>query len=281
MEDFDIEIQDIGTQFVNYGFEASVLHHATGWATHSFETHPTTQRSKNYVSRNPAALPNVAYVSVVDNECQFINVEGLNRSKPLARLHFLHKYSRENSITRFVSKDHQHIQLLSKEVLSSKSNNYYLINAFQEEEKEETYNSIDHESLYLDSNLFNDLQSLNRFNILVKAFIDEWKNYHNYLPVSERHAVSSIFDTIKYLVKLEFEDGAIEFLKDDGVKFTLVFPDERTLMINKTLIEKDDLKENEIVFSYFIKRKFIASYPVDTEYFVSTFNDFLLKNIKE
>lgn len=80
----------------------------------------------------------------------------------------------------------------------------------------------------------------------------------------------------KKLYKLPFQNCAIEINSDESMKFTLSFANDKLLMIttyNKP--EKLGIAKDQIMYSFFINRKLIASDVADLEVFTKNFKRYI------
>jgi len=114
-----------------------------------------------------------------------------------------------------------------------------------------------------------------RYFSLFRAYQKEFDQYHTYLRVSEHELLKQFNDVAEKLAQLKFIKAVVEFLKDDGFKFTLLFDDDKMVMVSKPIFGVEDLNESQIVFSYFVSRKFVASHAVELQEFVEKFKEFL------
>jgi len=85
--------------------------------------------------------------------------------------------------------------------------------------------------------------------------------------------ITETFDRIsKFISELNFEFGNVEIINSNKLKFTLLFPGKKLLLITKSIFpERIDFSSDEVIFSFFINRKLIASdvseFPVLTKGF--------------
>jgi hypothetical protein len=111
-----------------------------------------------------------------------------------------------------------------------------------------------------------------------KNFIDEIihidrdnDNYHKHL--------SLILESIDKFATVDFEVAALE-IGYDFYKFTLVFPENQTIMATKTLNPDSSLGYNELVFSYFKNKERIASNQNNEDAFIKGLIEYFNKNGK-
>jgi hypothetical protein len=69
------------------------------------------------------------------------------------------------------------------------------------------------------------------------------------------------FDRIsKFIAELDFEFENVEITNQSGIKFSLLFPENKLLLISKSVYpERIDFNSDEVIFSFFINRKLIVS----------------------
>lgn len=113
-------------------------------------------------------------------------------------------------------------------------------------------------------------------NKINKIFYQEYEKVYQNLTLS-KEIIFKIFDNIlNEINKLEFIDGTVELTSSHRIKFTLLFPDNKVLMITKYLKHKEfDLNEDDIIFSLFVNKKLIASDVSKISYFISGFKKYL------
>ena len=101
--------------------------------------------------------------------------------------------------------------------------------------------------------------NLKKLNI---SFNKELSAYSHYLTTNTKNA-KDIFNQIASLISyFQFKNATVELTKTNSIKFTLIFPGNKLLMISKPLSSIDNLKEEEVIFSLFINRELIASNAV-------------------
>lgn len=80
----------------------------------------------------------------------------------------------------------------------------------------------------------------------------------------------------KRLYRLPFQNSAVEINSDESMKFTLTFPNERLLMITKgNDYENLGIAKDQVIYSFFINRKLIASDVANLEVFIKNFKAYL------
>lgn len=114
------------------------------------------------------------------------------------------------------------------------------------------------------------------FDLLQGIFDKEYKKLHQNLKVS-KGVIFKVFENIcRYVAQLEFKNGTVELTSNCNIKFTLVFAENKVLMVTKYLKPENlRFKEGDIVFSLFVNKKLIASDVSEISYFVSGFKKYL------
>jgi hypothetical protein len=80
----------------------------------------------------------------------------------------------------------------------------------------------------------------------------------------------------KYIAEIDFETGTVEITNSNSIKFTLLFPDNRLLLITKSIFpEKFDFNSDEVIFSFFINRKLVASDVSEIPVLTKGFKEYL------
>jgi len=78
------------------------------------------------------------------------------------------------------------------------------------------------------------------------------------------------------LYKLPFQNCAVEINSDESMKFTLSFANDKLLMITRyNNPEKIGIDKNQIMYSFFINRKLIASDVANLEVFTKNFKGYI------
>lgn len=111
--------------------------------------------------------------------------------------------------------------------------------------------------------------------LLETSFKKEISKYsHNFTLPNKK--VQTIFTEAATIIsELPFDKGIVEITASDSIKFTLVFPGNRLLLISKPFEPIDDLREDEIIFSYFVNHELIMSNASEISKFVEGFKEFL------
>jgi hypothetical protein len=96
--------------------------------------------------------------------------------------------------------------------------------------------------------------------LLEDAFIKEFLLKENEFKACKSLLTDTFNSISKFIAELNFEAGTVEINNQKSIKFTLVFPEKKLLMITKYLSPKDfDFDPNEVIFSLFFNRKLIAT----------------------
>lgn len=77
----------------------------------------------------------------------------------------------------------------------------------------------------------------------------------------------------KYLDKLNYQDISLEIVRKEKLKFTLLFEDDKILMINKPIGEEFD--DNLIIYSFFIDDDLISSNISEISCFFDGFKEYI------
>ena len=92
---------------------------------------------------------------------------------------------------------------------------------------------------------------------------------------SDRLTQTTFENTAMLLAELPFTNAAVESTNSKSIRFSFVFPNNKLLLISKTLETLEDLEENEIIFSFFINRELIISNAAKISVFVEGFKQLL------
>jgi hypothetical protein len=101
--------------------------------------------------------------------------------------------------------------------------------------------------------------------------------YLNNLPVIGSNTTVETFSKMSTLLsEIKFEGHHLEIVESKSIKITLSFPDKKILMVSMFLNNDEaGLDNDEIVFSFFINRKLIASDVSKLPSFVKNFKEYL------
>lgn len=128
------------------------------------------------------------------------------------------------------------------------------------------------------TNQENKLSSLevNSMSMLISSYkkeIQRVKDRFSSLLESSGHIFSHVS---RKLYKLPFQNCAVEVSSDETMKFTLSFANDRLLMLTKHINpEKIGLSKDQIMYSFFINRKLIASDVTNLEVFTKNFKGYV------
>ena len=112
---------------------------------------------------------------------------------------------------------------------------------------------------------------------LRETFCREYEKVHENLTLSKETIFECFENVLKQVAQLEFIDAAVELTKTHNIKFTLLFPDNKVLMITKSLKPEDfDFKKDDIIFSLFVNKKLIATDVSEISCFISGFKKYLV-----
>jgi hypothetical protein len=112
--------------------------------------------------------------------------------------------------------------------------------------------------------------------VIKEAFLKEFL-LKSKLIRNSANLISEVSNKIfKYIAELDFETGTVEITNSNSIKFTLLFPDNRLLLITKSIFpEKFDFNTDEVIFSFFINRKLVASDVSEIPVLTKGFKEYL------
>jgi hypothetical protein len=87
----------------------------------------------------------------------------------------------------------------------------------------------------------------------------EFKKHKTYISTDIEKAKKITENIIEQLSFLTFEDISVELTPSNAVKFKILLDDDQLITITKPFEDLIDLKENEVVFNFYIKRHRILS----------------------
>ena len=106
-----------------------------------------------------------------------------------------------------------------------------------------------------------------------KKEVNRVKNKNNKAIEISEHIFSYVS---KRLYKLPFQNCAVEISSDESMKFTLSFSNDRLLMITKSNNFEDlGIAKDQVIYSFFINRKLIASDVANLEIFTKNFKGYI------
>jgi hypothetical protein len=113
-------------------------------------------------------------------------------------------------------------------------------------------------------------------SLLKNLFSDAYNKIAKNLILS-KESIQNAFDLIsKNLSELDFEEGTVELTDAHNIKFTLIFPDNKVLMVSKSLHPGHFNYNNaDIIFSFFVNKKLIASDVSEISFFTEGFKKYL------
>jgi len=92
---------------------------------------------------------------------------------------------------------------------------------------------------------------------------------------NESKLKSKLDTTANLLAELPFIKSNIELTQSENIKYTLLFPDDKLLLITQSLGSIEDLNDDEILFSFFVNRELIMSNVTETSLLVKGFSGYL------
>lgn len=118
-----------------------------------------------------------------------------------------------------------------------------------------------------------EVNSMSMLNGSYKKEIIRIRNKFPELLESSAHIFSQVS---RKLYKLHFLNCAVEINSNQSMKFTLSFDNDRLLMITKySDSETMDIAKGQIIYSFFINRKLIASDVANLEVFTKNFKGYI------
>jgi len=117
---------------------------------------------------------------------------------------------------------------------------------------------------------------VNSMSMLIGSYKKEINRLKGKVP-TQIEATGHIFSHVsRKLYKLPFQNCAVEVNSSDTMKFTLSFANEKLLMLTKHINpEKIGLAKDQIMYSFFINRKLIASDVANLEVFTKNFKGYI------
>jgi hypothetical protein len=112
--------------------------------------------------------------------------------------------------------------------------------------------------------------------LLRNIFSEEYKKIGKNLILC-KEPIFNIFDLIcRNLSELDFEEGTVELTDANNIKFTLIFPDNKVLMVSKSILPGHfNFNNDDIIFSLFVNKKLIASDVSEISFFIEGFKKYL------
>jgi len=116
--------------------------------------------------------------------------------------------------------------------------------------------------------------NINSFALLNYSYKKEFKRVEKkYQPV-ENSIIKTFSHVRKYLSILPIERCAVEINSDNTIKVTLSFLDNKLLMLTKSINDEEN-HDDEVMYSYFINRKLIASDVANFKKFTEGFKEYI------
>lgn len=110
---------------------------------------------------------------------------------------------------------------------------------------------------------------------LTTSFNKELKTYQHYIS-DNTEATKDVFNEIASQISyLTFEKATVELTKSNSIKFTLIFPGNKLLMISKPISPLEDFDEDGIAYSLFVDRELIAANVSKASTFVEGFQEYM------
>lgn len=117
---------------------------------------------------------------------------------------------------------------------------------------------------------------INSFAILNFSYKKELKRLEKQSLVAENEIEKTFSHMRKYLSQLPIEHSAVEINSDETIKITLSFSNDKLLMLTKSIRDNEEKSNgDEVMYSYFINRKLIASDVTNFQYFTKGFKEYI------
>lgn len=107
------------------------------------------------------------------------------------------------------------------------------------------------------------------FNILQQKYNAELERHGHNLPKVGKDKDKAFQSVALLLASLSFENASVEVTPMASIKFSLLLPDNRVVMVTKPLISNSFIGESDVVFSIFINKKLHASDQVTLPYLLT------------
>ena len=119
---------------------------------------------------------------------------------------------------------------------------------------------------------YNELKNLNMLNT---SLAKEVKRIQGRASIN-KNAYKLFTHLFNNLVALPIEKCAIEINKDNSIRITLAFAENKLLMVSRDIIEGEDYNfSDDILYSYFINSKLLASDVTNLQTFTEGFKKYL------
>ena len=103
----------------------------------------------------------------------------------------------------------------------------------------------------------------------------EYDKYTHYVVGNQTDFKRNVARVNQSIVQIHFEDYEIELTPNNSVKYTLLLPDKKMLMITKSFNSYEDKTEKEVVFSIFENKKLILSDIKNLDELVTGINKYI------
>lgn len=128
------------------------------------------------------------------------------------------------------------------------------------------------------ANQENKLSSIevNSMSMLIGSYKKEIRRIKDRVPTLLESSAHVFSHVSRKLYKLPFQNCAVEINSDETIKFTLSFANDRLLMLTKHInADKVGLTKDQVMYSFFINRKLIASDVTNLEVFAKNFEGYV------
>jgi hypothetical protein len=109
--------------------------------------------------------------------------------------------------------------------------------------------------------------------ILLTSFnkeIDRYKQHPNIQKIKKKFDEASLL-----LSELPFENASVEVSHLESIRFTLQFRGNKLLLVSQTMNSIEDLRENEVIFSFFVNKELLISNAATITTLVEGFQELL------
>ena len=119
------------------------------------------------------------------------------------------------------------------------------------------------------------LNKNNKIDQLNISWQKEYDKYSHYIKANQINFQSNVQKLNQAISRIHYEDYEIELTPNNSVKYTLLLPDKKILMITKSFESYESKAEKEIVFSIFENKKLILSDIKNLDEFVTGINRYI------
>lgn len=113
---------------------------------------------------------------------------------------------------------------------------------------------------------------LNEFNAYWEK---EYNKYKHYIVENQEDFKKNVECVNQNIVQIKFDDYEIELTPNNAVKYTLLLPDKKMLMITKSFNAYEDKMEKYVVVSIFENKKLILSDIKNLDELVTGINKYI------